>query len=212
MKNTTVLSLMLCFGIVLEVSAISKDIKQKYPYPLLTDDYGILNENDIAAYTWGLEPRPFTIQGFSGVYNYWQCFPREYIEVTLTDTGATASEFGKDTIADLLIRVRIKPDLIHQYSMRARSGAKDFKKRFNTWQRIMENQEYICLAGSFLFLDHEVENGKKREIYHWFFEKIKSKNKRINCDSYLGSCTPTYRKYLQEKAREEKRHKTDRIW
>lgn len=78
-----------------EAKAVSTDIKKKYPYPLLTDDYEILNENDIAAYTWGLKSRPFTTKEPSGEYTYWQCFPRESIEITLTDTGQTASDFGK---------------------------------------------------------------------------------------------------------------------
>jgi hypothetical protein len=86
MKQTILLGFILCFGIVLEVNAVSIEIKQKYPYPLLTEDYGLLNENDLAAYTWGLKPRPFTKQESSGAYTYWQCFPRESIEVTLTDT------------------------------------------------------------------------------------------------------------------------------
>ena len=96
--------------------------------------------------------------------------------------------------------------------MRARWGIKDFEKRFNKWQQIMKNQKYVCLAGNFMFLEHEVKDGKTRETYQWIFEKMKSKNKSINCDSYFDSCTPTYKKYLQEKAQEEKRHKADKMW
>lgn len=199
-QATAILVLFLCFVTTLEVNALSVEIKKKYPYPLLTDDYGILTENDIAAYTWGLKPRPFTTEGPSGEYTYWQCFPRELIEVTLTDTGQTASEFGKDNIADLQIRVHVKPNLIHQYDMRARWGVMDFEKRFNKWQKIMKNENHVCLAGSFTSLEHELENAKVREIYQWTFEKMKTKR---GCDSYFDSCTPTYKKYLQEKARKK---------
>jgi hypothetical protein len=201
MRQIVFLIFVFCFGIAQEVNAISVDIKKKYPYPLLTDDYGILNKNDIAAYTWGLKPRQFTAEGPSGEYTYWQCFPRKSITVTLKDTGQTASEFGKDNIADLQIRVSVKPDLIHQYNMRARWGVMEFEKRFNKWQKIMKNEKYICLAGSFMFRENEVENGKVRERYAWVFEKMKTKQ---GCDSYFDSCTPTYQKYLQEKAREKK--------
>jgi hypothetical protein len=186
----------ICFGIALEANAVSVDIKQKYPYPLLTDDYEILDENDIAAYTWGLKLRPFTTKGPSGEYTYWQCFPRELIEVTLIDTGTTALEFGKDNIGDLQIRVWVKPELIHQYDMRARWGVMDFEKRFNKWQKIMKNAKYVCVAGSFTRLEHKLEDSRVRAIYHWTFEKMKTPN---GCDSYFGSCTPTYQKYLQEK-------------
>lgn len=192
------LFLILCFVTSLKVNAIPIEIKKKYPYPLLTDDYDILNENDIAAYTWGLKPRSFTTEGPSGEYTYWQCFPRESIEVILRDTGQTASEFGKDNIADLQIRVQVKPGLIHQYDMRARWGVTNFEKRFNKWRKIMKNENYVCLAGSFTSLEHKLENGRAQEIYQWTFEKMKTKN---GCDSYFDSCTPTYEKYLKEKAR-----------
>ncbi len=45
---------LLCLAIVTDANAVSVSAKKKYPYPLLTDDYGILNENDLGAFTWGV--------------------------------------------------------------------------------------------------------------------------------------------------------------
>src|SRR5579862_3573904 len=83
--------------------AVSDSAKKKYPYSLLTDDYNILSENDLAAFTWGLEPKQFTsTEGTSGPYNYWQCFPREFVMVTLSDTGQSSDELGwKNNVAYL---------------------------------------------------------------------------------------------------------------
>jgi hypothetical protein len=116
-------------GIAFNVGAISATIKNKYPYPLLTDDYGILSENDLGAFTWGMNPRPFIANEPSGEYNYWQCFPRNLIEISLKDMGSSEEDFGwKDTIGDLQIRVWVKPTLIHEYDMRTAWTVNDFKK------------------------------------------------------------------------------------
>jgi hypothetical protein len=77
------------------VYAVSNIDKQKYPYSLLTDDYGILSKNDLGAFAWGLKPQKFTAEkGTTGPYNYWQCFPREFVMVTLSDTGQSSEELG----------------------------------------------------------------------------------------------------------------------
>ncbi len=74
-----------------KVCAINSTIKKKYPYTLLTEDYGILNENDLAVYARGKPLRPFNLEN-SGAYNYWQCFPREKVTVFLEDMGYSSDE------------------------------------------------------------------------------------------------------------------------
>lgn len=85
----------LFFGIGCRVFAIDNSIRQKYPNILLTDDYGILNENDLASHTWDVKPAPFSIKK-EHACNYWQCFPRDHISITLEDKGYSASELGWD--------------------------------------------------------------------------------------------------------------------
>ena len=47
-----------------------------YPYGLLTEHYGILNnEVDLAVDTWRGIPHPYSEYGFNGGYPYWSCFP-----------------------------------------------------------------------------------------------------------------------------------------
>ena len=125
--------------------AISSYTKQKYYYSLLTDGYSILSENDLAAFTWGLEPKQFTpTDGTSGPYNYWQCFPRENVMVTLSDTGESSDELGwKNNVAYLEIHVftdkymENKNNTQHIYEMRANLSITDYQKRFNKWLKLM---------------------------------------------------------------------------
>ncbi|MHB1946748.1 MAG: hypothetical protein ACYCQI_01365 [Gammaproteobacteria bacterium] len=182
--------------------SISLATKQKYPYPLLTDDYGVLTDNDVAAYAWGLKPRPFTPDEISGGYTYWQCFPREYISITLEDTGYSSEDIGwEDNYGDLRIHVQINPQISHEYEMRSRWPVRDFERRFTTWRKMMKNEKYICLAGGFSDRKRKLENGKTQEIYSWTFEKIKTKK---GCDSYFDRCHPTYKQYLKDQAESQR--------
>ena len=186
----------------LNACALSITAKEKYPYPLLTEDHDILNENDLGAFTWGFKPRLFTTEESSGQYNYWQCFPREQVKVSLEDIGYSSTELGwKNNVAYLKINVMTDKGIIHAYEMRANWSIKDSQKRFNKWLGLMKGEKYVCLAGEFVRREHVVR-GIFREEYGWVFEKLKTKK---GCDSYFDSCHPTYESYLREQAEEERR-------
>lgn len=163
---------------------------------------GVLTDNDVAAYAWGLEPRPFNPNETSGGYTYWQCFPRVSISITLEDTGDSSEDIGwKDNYGDLKIHVQVNPQLVHEYEIRSMWPVSDFEDRFNTWRKIMKKEKYVCLAGGFVHRERQFVNGKTKEIYGWIFEKIKTKK---GCDSYFDSCHPSYKQYLKEEAEEKK--------
>lgn len=198
MKLVIIVFFFSCLLICIEANAVSLDAQKKYPYVLLSNDYGILNENDLGDFSWGFKRHPFNPKDIGG--NYWQCFPRESVEITLKDMGSSASEVGwRDNIADLEIKVWVNPNLVHEYEMRAQWSIVDFEKRFNKWRRIMKGEKYVCLAGDFVNYEHKNANGIERDVYGWIFEKIKT---RKGCDSYLYSCYPTYKAYLKRKAKE----------
>lgn len=198
MKFVTPIVAFVCFLVCVNANAISLDAKNKYPYILLGNtDYGILNENDLGAFSWGQEREPFNPKNSLGYY--WQCFPRESIEIMLRDSGSSADGIGQkaDNLADLKIKAWISPNLVHEYEMRARWSVSDFEKRFNKWRNIMKAEKYVCLAGEYVNYEHKIENGIERDVYGWVFEKIKTKK---GCDSYLFSCNPTYQAYLKSRA------------
>lgn len=190
-----ILALWLIFS---QAEAVTVAAKNKYPYPLLTKDYNILSENDLAAYTWGMKQRPFTEKEDSGGYNYWQCFPREMISINLEDMGYSSENFGwKDTLADLKIEVWIKPGVVHRYFMRAVRLVNDYENRFHKWHKLMKGEKYVCLAGSFGRREQKTENGKELSVYSWTFDKIKT-NK--GCNAYWNDCNRTYQQFSQDKA------------
>ena len=104
MKPTVVALFFLCLLGCIEACAISLNSQKKYPYVLLGNDYGILSENDLGGFSWGFKRHFFNPKDTGG--NYWQCFPREAIEITLKDTGSSADDIAwSDNIADLNIVV-----------------------------------------------------------------------------------------------------------
>lgn len=182
MKITILLLLSFLLIITPETFAISLEAKKKYPYPLLTSDYGILNEQDLACYARGIPPRPFNLQD-SGAYNYWQCFQRDKISITLEDMGYSTEDVGwKDTLSDLKIRIYVTSTIIHEYQMRRPCPVSEYLPRFKLWHKLMAEQKYVCFAGSFGGKKEIIEEDIPREIYYWTFEKIKTKKGK---DSYL---------------------------
>lgn len=199
MKLKIIASIFLCILIYTDVNAVSLRAEKKYPYVLLSSDYGILNENDLGDFSWGLQRERFNPKMVLGG-NYWQCFPRESIKIILKDTGASSDDFGwKDNIANLRVEVFVNQHLIHVYGMRRNLSIVDFEKRFNRWLDIMKGEKYVCLGGDFVNCERTHENGIDREECGWIFEKIKTKK---GCDSYLHSCHPSYEMYLRKKSEE----------
>ena len=194
-----------CFIVSINAHAVSAGAKEKYPYTLLTNDYSILNDNDLAAFTWEGTAKPFSAEAARGEYNIWQCFSRKNVMVTLSDTGRSSDEMGwKNNVAYLEIHVftdkymESKADIKHVYEMRTNLSIVDYQKRFNKWLKLMKGEKYVCLAGHFVDGEKELRNGKTWITYGWIFEKLKTKK---GCDSYFDSCTPTYENYLREKGK-----------
>ena len=58
--KTKILLLILCLSLSSNVLAVNFAEKTKYPYSLITDDYGILNEDDLHHYTRISTPKLFS--------------------------------------------------------------------------------------------------------------------------------------------------------
>lgn len=166
---------------------VSLAAKQKYPFTLLTDDYGILNDHDLSFYLSYIHTAPHFPKTVGEGYIYWQCFPRENVSITLEDYGYFEEDLGrKDTIGNIEIRAMIKPGVFHEYCIRKVWTTQYFQGVFNQWRKLMAKQKYVCLAGDFISRQEIVENGTKRDVSGWFFERLKTKN---GCVSYFdGSC------------------------
>lgn len=172
--------------------AIEAPILQKYPNVLLTKDYGILTENDLAAFTWDVKLKPFDPEKNNN-YNYWQCFPRSRVSLTLEDYGYSSEDIGGiENYGNLYIKVSSNNGILHEYSMRRPWAVDGVQKIFNQWQELMKNEEYVCLAGAAGHYEKKTNENKVYITYFWTFERIKTKK---GCDAYFeNQCNQIYPK------------------
>ncbi|OAI48875.1 hypothetical protein AYO45_04005 [Gammaproteobacteria bacterium SCGC AG-212-F23] len=165
------------------VCALTTDLKQKYPYTVLTDDYGILNGRDLDSKLDGVFP-PTEFPSGKHFFLYWQCFPREQVRISLNDIGYSSFNLDEND-AELTITVYTSSGA-HLYGNRRNSAVSSSIKTLNEYQRIMRGQHYICLEGTYFFYKDSVTDGKKMRTYYWTFEKMKTMK---GCVSYfLGKC------------------------
>lgn len=179
MKN---FSLLLCiiflfFGI--RLFAINPESLKKYSNPLISNDYGILNEANLKRYTDDIISEPFNwkITGF----DYWQCFQTKKVFVWYERGDYDSDE--KITRGHPHITIEIHPTEIHDYVIRRGFSIEYAKEQVAIWKRLIKNQQYVCVGGAFAGTHEIVKNGKKIIEHGWIFENLKTKK---GCDSYFS--------------------------
>ena len=163
--------------------ALSAVLKQKYPFSVLTEDYGILNEIDLNSDFDGIEfPKNSPKNG--DFYLYWQCFKRDDVSIILRDIGYSSFNLDEND-AELTITAYSHGE-VHLYGMRRNWPVSDNEKQFNHFQKLVNKQNYICLEGAYFYYKDKIIDGKKERIHYWTFEKLKTKR---GCASYfLNGC------------------------
>jgi hypothetical protein len=163
--------------------ALNLNVQEKHLKILLTQDYGILSMDDLAVYT--RDVRPAIFSGEIGKdYNYWQCFPRKNVTITLRDKGYSSEDIGNiENYGDLFINTWSHDGISNEYSMRRPWTIDEDEITFKRWQKLMKNEKYVCLAGSMGRIEKRTKNNKTHIEYSWVFEKIKTLK---GCHSYFA--------------------------
>ena len=143
------------------------ELKSKFPYGLLTDDYGILTKSDLAINDCIATPIPFTDQSIS--YPYWKCF--ETKDITLKcEIDDIPDEY--EGILGLLVVTIIDSQRVNEYIGRRKEPVKECKDRVIDLKKVLKNTQHACISGS--FIRNEIHPPKKVEMA-WVFEKMKTK-------------------------------------
>lgn len=135
----------------------------KYPYAILGDDFGILNEDDLAINSCIATPVPFPPDLPS--YPYWQCF--QIKNVTFVCDNAKGVKPNKLTPTALVILAKDDANQ-HEYISRRAIEHKDCLSFKKDWQRMTRQETYVCLSGGFI----GSEDNKKKD---WVFDKFKTR-------------------------------------
>jgi hypothetical protein len=163
-----------------------------YPYGLLSDDFGIMSETDLAVDTWRGTPHPYEEKGFNGGYPYWSCFPTRRTS-TSYESWRAADPMGRaDKVVTMcaLDFVAETESEIHRFVGRRAYRVEQCRYFTAEWKRITRGQSYVC----FNAYGGEAEPRKtwvevKAEKI-WTWDRIKTKR---GCMSYFeGECDAEY--------------------
>ncbi|HSW75977.1 MAG TPA: hypothetical protein VLG50_02970 [Candidatus Saccharimonadales bacterium] len=175
MKNNSLLLFIIFLLPSSQLFSINQESLKKYPYQLLTNDYGILNESNLKRYTEDMNVEPFT--GKFNDIDYWQCFPTKNVTVWYEKGDYDPDE--KITHGSPYIQAKTNSTTIYEYVLRRAFSLEYAQNKVKKWQQLMKNQQFVCIGGSF------VKTNEKNQL--WVFENLKTKK---GCDSYFsGWCS-----------------------
>jgi hypothetical protein len=145
------------------------ELKSKFPYGLLSDDYGILNVNDLAINACIAEPRIFNPDNRYHSYEYWQCFESKTISFSCSSNGISDKYEGIMG----LVTVKVSSEHgQHEYIERRPWPIKECKGFLNDAAALLKGTRNACISGSFI----EPESGDSSyPTFSWVFERLKTK-------------------------------------
>ncbi len=153
------------------------NFKDKYPFGLLTQDYGILDEEDLLIDSRSAKPTTYDIEEFQPAYRRWQCFPTKDVSFnfeTWRDNDPMGAAVDIIDLCAFSFEVKnVKP--IHTYGGRRAYKLGYCEELKNNWNSLTKDEAYVCLNGH----PEIYENNEK----HWTWEQFKT---RKGCKSYFG--------------------------
>lgn len=173
----------ICLLLPMQLLAINAKSLKKYPYQLITNDYGILNEANLRRYVDGIISEPFhwNITGF----DYWQCFATKNVSAWYEKGEYDSDE--KITRGHPHLTVKNNSVEMHDYVARRGFSLDYAKEKVAKWKQLMKNQEYVCIGGAFSGTEKKIIDGREIKEHGWVFENLKTKK---GCDSYFsGWCS-----------------------
>ena len=152
-----------------QVHSKSLDLK-KYPYALLTNDFGILTTADLAMNSCDVDPVPF--RGEFSSYPYWKCFSISKTKFACDTTGNDGNALQNITVQDT--------NSEHFYITRRATDVKNCRWFEKRWRNATKGEKFVCLSGT--FIGYEVEKGHRTST--WVFDKFKTKK---SCTSFFSN-------------------------
>jgi len=89
------------------MTIICLNMRKKFPYSLLTDDFGILDEDDLASNSCAAIPTPFSKRNLA--FPYWQCFEVNDTEVSCIDIGPYENSKQRSSLMKIKVQTIEKP-------------------------------------------------------------------------------------------------------
>ncbi len=156
-----------------------QDLRKEFPYGLLTDDFGILNKQDLKTNTCIAEPAPFSEKDKVSSYPYWQCFEVENSKM-ICERGKYDSY--EKALMSMLVVSGTRDGELHEFISRRPIPLRSCRLYQRDWQKFTKNEKYVCVSGA----DPGKEIKGAKTVWVWIFGRYKTKT---GCDSYFdGEC------------------------
>lgn len=150
-------------------------------YGLITDGYGIVNEDDLADDIKSRRIRPYNPSKWTFSI-YWQCVPvSEVTPMYRTWEGEDGMGLADVvvTLCELEIRLKNRGEL-HIYADRRAHEVSVCKNFMKHWAKFTYKEKIVCLNGE---LPSYHQNEKKEKYVLWTWNKFKTKK---GCYAYFG--------------------------
>ncbi len=158
-----------------EENAHLYELKKFFPYALLTDDFGILNKDDLKINQCIATPYPFSESSRSS-YPYWQCFDTKNVKMICE--GKKYSEEYRSRMTMLVISGGRNGEL-NEFISRRPMKLNMCRLYQQDWMKFTNGEKHICISGDFIRPEVDIM-GKKKLV--WIFDRYKTKK---GCDSYF---------------------------
>lgn len=162
-----------------ERQAHLQELKKEFPYGLLTDDFGILNTQDLKTNTCIAGPTAFSEQDRISPYPYWQCF-----EIRNSKMNCERGKYDphEKAVMSMLVISGTRDREIHEFISRRPIPLGSCRLYQKDWAKFTKNEKYVCVSG----IDHTKEVKGTKVTWNWIFGRYKTKK---GCDSYFeGEC------------------------
>lgn len=160
-----------------QLSHVQK-LQAVYPFGLIGDDYGILNEEDLAINTCNVtQVESFSLMGDTQ-YPYWKCYSTKDASLHCDDPDWDEDE--KSLMVILALEIRSKRDGGHDYLTRRAirlESCKYFQDQFN---KITKDESHVCVSGEFW---RKRSGDSEAAEMVWSFDKFKTSR---GCVSYFA--------------------------
>jgi len=178
-KTLILLFLMCAVSSAKNPQAHLQELKKEFPYGLLTDDFGILNKQDLKTNTCIAQPVSFSEENRISSYPYWQCFEVKNSKMTC-ERGKFDSH--EKAVMSMLVVSSVRNGEFHEFISRRPISLESCRLYQKDWQRFTQNEKYVCVSGHSIL--KELRGSKTRWV--WIFGRYKT---RKGCDSYFdGEC------------------------
>lgn len=175
------------------------ELQRKYPLGILSDDYGILTENDVKFYA---DENPTPLEKPAGSHCFWICVEKKDIDIKCRDFGYDA-QLAPEHNGEIEIHLEYEK-VKHSYSWGRGIDIDSCNGFVNDWKKSVQSAPHVCIGGYPINRSkQEIENNEQS----WIFDKIKIKKWCFS--KVLGRCdnldSEEYRKAEQLKHMKSKR-------